>query len=69
MATEILIPHKEIANSQTITEVMEAKFKEKDCDIHTHEVTHLEDDFKKGVRKIEVKNTKYFFIKDIPWRI
>jgi len=67
MSKEILIPHGEISNSQTITEVTDRKFKEQGLDLHKDEVTDLDDDFKKGVRKLTVKNTKYFYFPDIPW--
>lgn len=68
MPKEIIIPHSELSNSQTITQVMDAKFKEHDVNIHMNDVIDLQDDFKKGVRKIEVKNSKLFFMGDIPWR-
>jgi hypothetical protein len=65
---EIIISHDKIRDPQSITDVMEREFKAKDMDIHQHEVTHLEDDHKRGVRKITVKNTKYFTVGDVPWR-
>lgn len=68
MPKEILIPHSEIENSQSITQVMDRKMKEKDLNIHINDVVSLEDDFKKGIRKIEVKNSKLFFIGDVPWK-
>ena len=60
MAREIVIPHSEISNSQTITDVQERIFKEHDVDMHKNEVDRLEDDHKKGVRVLTIRNTKYF---------
>lgn len=58
---EILVDHNEISDLQTITQVNIRKFKEVGLNIHTHEVESLEDDHKKGVRILKIKNTKYFF--------
>ena len=70
MPREILIPHSEISSPKSITPVMEAKFKEHGLDIHKNEVVNgiVEDDFKKGVRKIKVQNSKFFFIGEVPWK-
>ena len=65
---EIILEHKDIKNSQTITEVMDKKFKEKGLNLHVNEVKSLEDDMKKGIRKIEVINTKYFTVPPLPWK-
>jgi len=65
---EIIINHNEIANPQTITDVMERKFQAKGLNIHVNEVTDLQDDHKKGVRKITVKGTKYFMMPQVPWK-
>lgn len=46
---------------------MEKKFKEKDLDLHKNEVEVLEDDHRKGVRRLQVKNSKYFMVK-VPWK-
>ena len=59
---EILVKHSDIEHPDKITQEMVKKFKEKDLDLHVNEVTDLEDDFKKGVRRIKVKNTRYFFM-------
>jgi len=67
MSKEIIIEHSAIRNSQTITKVMEEKFKEKGLDLHKNEVKVLEDDHRKGKRKLEVVNTKYFSVPRIPW--
>lgn len=64
---EIIINHSDIKDSKTITKVIENKFKENDLDIHRHEVEILEDDHRKGVRRLQVKNSKYFLIK-VPWK-
>jgi hypothetical protein len=39
---------------------MEAEFDKCGVDLHRHEVTHMEDDFKKGERVVKVKSTRYF---------
>jgi hypothetical protein len=65
---EIIVNHDSIRDPQSITDVMEREFKARDMDIHRHEVTHLEDDHKKGVRKITIKNTKYFMMPQVPWK-
>jgi hypothetical protein len=64
MSKEILIDHKDIADPQTITAVNEKKFKEAGLDMHKNEVDALEDDHKKGVRRLKIRNPKYFG----PWR-
>ena len=63
MSKEIVIPHAEIRDNQTITPVMERKFKEQGLNLHVNEVEAMDDDHKKGVRRLKVKNTKYFFMK------
>lgn len=68
MSKEILIDHKEIQNPQTITQTVVNKFKEQGLDVHMNEVRVLDDDYKKGVRKLEVVNTKYFSVGNIPWK-
>ena len=68
MSKEIIVEHKNIANSKTITNVMENIFKANDLNIHKDEVKSLEDDMKKGIRKIEVINTKYFIVPEMPWK-
>lgn len=67
MSREIIIDHKDISNPQTITETVVNKFKENNLDVHINEVEVLEDDHDKGVRRLSIKNTKYFTIPDIPW--
>ena len=62
MSKEVRIPHSKIQNTQTITRVMEQEFKDRDLDLHVHEVEHMEDDYKRGERVLKVKNTKYHFI-------
>ena len=68
MPKEIRIPFNEINNSQTITQKTDEIFKANDVNIHQHEVTDLQDDFKKKERILKIKNCKFFFIKDIPWK-
>ena len=65
---EIILEHKDIKNSQTITEVMDKKFKEKGLNLHVNEVEILEDDHRKGIRRLQVKNTKYFTVPPLPWK-
>lgn len=60
MAKDILIPHSEIADPNKITQTNARKFREAGLDIHKNEVDHLEDDFRKGVRRLKVRNVKYF---------
>ena len=67
MSKEILIPHAELEDSQTITEVVTNKMKEHDLDIHQHEVEDIDDDDKAGIRRLRVKNTKYFAMGNVPW--
>lgn len=64
---EIIINHSDIKDSKTITNVIENKFKENGLDIHRHEVEILEDDNRKGIRRLQVKNSKYFLVK-VPWK-
>lgn len=64
---EIKIPHADISNSQTITDVQEKAFKDAGLDMHRDELTGehdgLIDDHEKGVRVLRVKGrTKYFFM-------
>ena len=60
---EIRIPHSEIQDSQTITQVNERKFKEAGLDMHVNGVEALHDDAKTGERVLKVhKTTKYFFL-------
>ena len=67
MATEIIIPHNKIRNSQGVQPVVEAAFKEKGLDCHINEVRTLEDDDKRGIRRLEVVSTKYFSVPAMPW--
>lgn len=67
MAREILVPHSDIDTPDKITREMEKRFKEKDLNIHNHEVTSLEDCYKTKTRIIQVKNTKYFMMPQAPW--
>jgi hypothetical protein len=46
---------------------MERKFKENNMDIHKNEVENLEDDYKKGVRVLKIKNTMHFAVSNVPW--
>lgn len=67
MAKEIKIDHKDIMDPQTITDINEALFEANDMDMHVNEMVKFEDDHKKGVRHITVKNTKYFNVPEVPW--
>ena len=61
MPKEFLIKHDKIKDPQTITKVQEAEFKKHGVDMHINDVMELEDDHDKGVRRLKIKNTKYFF--------
>lgn len=65
---EIKIPMDRIQDSQEITPVMEQTFKDNGVNLHVHEVKNISDDFKRGVRILDVKATKYFSVPDLPWR-
>jgi hypothetical protein len=67
MATEIIIPHERIKNSQTCYRETENAFKAKGLNAHINEVRTLEDDNKKGIRRLEVVSTKYFTVPAMPW--
>jgi len=60
MAKEIVVPHKDLANPQTITQVNEKMFKDNDLNIHVNEVQDITDDFERKVRRYKIKNTRYF---------
>ena len=60
MPKEIVVPHKDLADPSTITQVNEKMFKDNDLDIHRHEVQDITDDFERKVRRYKIKNTKYF---------
>lgn len=62
MAKELRIPHEAIADSQTITDEMEARFREVGLDLHRHEVESLEDDWKNKERVLRIKTTRYHFL-------
>ena len=67
MATEIIIPHDKIRDPQGVQPVVEAAFKEKGLNCHVHEVRTLEDDDRKGIRRLEVVSTKSFCVGRVPW--
>lgn len=67
MSKEILLNHDDIRHPVGICDVIEKEFQARDMDLHRHEALDVTDDFKKGVRRITVKNTKYFGIGDVPW--
>ena len=62
MAKEFRIPHERIGNSQTVSKENAKIFKEQGLDVHTDEVTKLEDDPDKKQRVITVRPRKYFFL-------
>lgn len=68
MAREIRLPHEKISNSQTITQVTKDAFENEGLNIHVNEVEKLQDDFGKGERILQVKNTKYFSVPRLPWK-
>lgn len=60
MPRELRLKHDELGNSQTITGIMERKFKEAGLDLHLNDVLELEDDYRKKERVLKIKTTKYF---------
>jgi len=60
MPRELRLKHDELGTSQTITGIMEAKFKEAGLDLHLNDVLELTDDFDRKERILKVKTTKYF---------
>ena len=60
MAVEIIVPHKDLENPDTITQVNEKMFKDKTLNIHVNEVQDITDDFERKVRRYKIKNTRYF---------
>lgn len=67
MSKTIVLKHNDISNPHIITGETTKAFKEHGLDIHINEVQSLEDDHKKGIRILEVKNTKHHFIGSVPW--
>ena len=57
---EIIVPHEDLEDSQTITQVNEKMFKEHDLDIHMNDVLDITDDYERKVRRYKIKNTKFF---------
>ena len=57
---EIVLPHGELADPQTITGRNIRAFEEAGLDIHVHEVDEVIDDQQRGVRILKVRNVKYF---------
>lgn len=57
---ELVIPHSEIRNPDTITQRNIRAFKEAGLDMKLHEVDSLEDDHSKGVRVLKVRKVKFF---------
>lgn len=55
---EIRIPHAEIKNSQTCTQVIEDHFRRRGVDVHRHEVDELVDDFDRKERVLKVQAPK-----------
>ena len=60
MARELRLKHDELGNSQTITQIMEERFKREGLDLHMNDVLELVDDFDSKERILKVKTTKYF---------
>ena len=59
---EIRIPHSQIQNPQTITDVNRAAFKERGLDLKKNDVKELVDDHARGERILKVKGpVTYFF--------
>ena len=65
---EIRIPHLELQNSQTITNVQEDAFKTAGLDTHVNECK-TEDDFSTNERVYKVKQSRkvYYLDSKLPW--
>ena len=59
MGKEIRIPHAELSDPQTVTQVNVRKFREQGLDIHKNEVDELVDDHDKNVRVLKIRNPKF----------
>ncbi len=57
---ELIIPHEEISDPQTITKVTQDIFEKNGLNHKTSEHLDFEDDMDKKVRKVRVKTVKYF---------
>jgi hypothetical protein len=57
---EVIIPHSELQDPQTITERNERAFAELGSDIHTHEVVSIEDCHETGRRHMRIKMPRTF---------
>ena len=67
MARTIKLNHNEIQDPQKITQVTKEAFKNEGLNIHVNEVEKINDDYKRGTRILQVKNTKYHSIGNVPW--
>ena len=65
---EVRIPHSEVKDPQTITDVTRTAMKEAGVDIHQNEVVKMDDDFKTKERVLHIEKKQYFTIGDVPWR-
>lgn len=61
MTVSIKIPHDKIRDSNTISHIIAKEFRKKGVNVEKNEVMTMNDDFRKGIRHIEAKNTQYFF--------
>jgi hypothetical protein len=60
MPRELRLKHDELGTSQTITGIMEQKFREAGLDLHMNDVLELTDDFDSKERVLKVSTKKYF---------
>jgi hypothetical protein len=60
MPRELRLKHDELGNSQTITQIMEDRFRREGLDLHKNDVLELIDDFDTKERVLKVKTTRYF---------
>jgi hypothetical protein len=60
MSRELRIKHNELGDSQTITGIMEHKFREAGLDLHMNDVLELTDDYDSHERVLKVSTRKYF---------
>ena len=66
---EVRIPHSEVKDPQTITQVTKTAIAEAGCNIHQNEVVKMDDDFKTEERVLHIEKKQYFCVGDVPWHL
>jgi len=65
---EIRIPHSEIADPQTITQVQREHYRKNGLDMSMNDVVKLDDNFAQKERVIQVKNrVNIYIVPELPW--